>query len=495
MPDIKLLQEELEQTLDRRTAIREKHKGTLPEDMRAEDEQLHERGLKIKTLIEDEKQKARDADFNDLGKYMTDPNYRVPRAVNDDLDSKKMLAGAAWEIKDGNIYRETSTGAKVMMYGEDVLFGPVPTNPRDAEVANYCKQTRSIFQPLYRDAYVKWLRSVRMETSQVWNQLSGEEQKALSEGVDGAGGYLVPPDIQAELLARTAQRSVFRRLGRVINTSRDRVVYPRVEAAAATEGGLASGGGSVFSSGFVGTWAGETPAFSDKDPVFGTFDIPIRKIRVATKLANDFVADSIVNIAQWLAQNGADNMALVEDQGFVTGDGTALQPLGILNDSGLVTVDVEGSTTDTISNASGAGSSDKLIKNQVYGLPAQYADNAQWLFRRSIEGKIRALADSTGRYLWPLQAGSAFGPPNGVGFRTLMEYPVNNSDFVPADGTNGSKVTLFGDFSAYIIAQRAQISTTVLRERFADTDQVGIIIFERIGGALWNPDAIRCGIV
>ena len=59
----------------------------------------------------------------------------------------------------------------------------------------------------------------------------------------------------------------------------------------------------------------------------------------------------------------------------------------------------------------------------------------------------------------------------------------------------GWKRSLFGDLSAYVIGQRAQITTVVLRERFADTDQVGIVMFERVGGAVWNPDAIRIGVV
>jgi HK97 family phage major capsid protein len=35
----------------------------------------------------------------------------------------------------------------------------------------------------------------------------------------------------------------------------------------------------------------------------------------------------------------------------------------------------------------------------------------------------------------------------------------------------------------------------VLRERFADTDQIGLILFARVGGALWNVDAVRVGVV
>lgn len=67
---------------------------------------------------------------------------------------------------------------------------------------------------------------------------------------------------------------------------------------------------------------------------------------------------------------------------------------------------------------------------------------------------------------------------------------------MPSDGTDANKVMFVGNVAqAYIIGQRAQITSTVLRERFADTDQTGIILFERIGGATWNVDAGRIGIV
>jgi HK97 family phage major capsid protein len=93
--------------------------------------------------------------------------------------------------------------------------------------------------------------------------------------------------------------------------------------------------------------------------------------------------------------------------------------------------------------------------------------------------------------MWPPLSGSGFaGTP-----ADLLSYPVYNSEFMPADATDANKVLVFGDISAYVIAQRAQITTVVLRERFADTDQTGIILFERVGGALWNEDAIRIGVV
>jgi HK97 family phage major capsid protein len=45
------------------------------------------------------------------------------------------------------------------------------------------------------------------------------------------------------------------------------------------------------------------------------------------------------------------------------------------------------------------------------------------------------------------------------------------------------------------VADRQRLSVQVLRERYADTDQVGVVLINRVGGALANPDAVRVGIV
>jgi len=149
------------------------------------------------------------------------------------------------------------------------------------------------------------------------------------------------------------------------------------------------------------------------------------------------------------------------------------------------------STADTVSNTTtDTGSAPKII-DLTYALPSQYLPNARWLMKRAIEGKIRKLVDASGRFLWPAITNSGFAATP----RELMGYPLENSEWMPAEGTDANKIVLFGDFSAYVIAQRAQMSTVVLRERFADTDQVGIIMFERVGGGLWNTDALRLGIV
>lgn len=476
-----LLNEELEQVRVQRETLRGKHKGnTMPEEARTEDEALVNRAKKITDAIEIERQAERDAAFDATARYMDEPRYQISRAVNPDDEGRVTMAKAGWETKAGMIMRQTSIG-EIAFCPEEVLYGPLPRN--DQAALEYFQQTRAIIQPDYRNAYVKWLRHGGRSDALAFSTLSQQEQNALAEGQADAGGFLVPPDIQAEILARLPQTSVMRRLARTIPTSRDKIQFPAVAPNSTS--------GSIYSSGFVGGWVGETPAFSETDPTFQQFEIGIKKARVATKLSNDWLQDAAANMLAFLAQNGAENLGLVEDNGFIAGTGANNTPLGILN-AGITTVDVEGSTANLVINTtSSAGSGPKLVA-LPFNVPSQYAERAQWLFCRSIEGKIAALVDANGRSFMQM---NATGGGSQATSRTINGYPVNNSEFVPNDGTDTNKVVIFGDFSAYIIAQRAAMSTVVLRERFADTDQTGIIIFERVGGGLWNTDALRIGVV
>lgn len=482
--DLALVNKELEDVVAERNLLREKHKGaTMPEEARARDVALTERAQKLQFVIEEEKQKARDAVFEDTAKFLENPQYTIPKAVNADDEGRRVMMKAGWKIANGMITRETSMG-EIPFCPEEVMFGKVPGN--DPVTANYFKQTRAIFQPDYRDAYINWLRAPfhgEGADGAALRNLSSQEQNALQEGQSDLGGFAVPPDVQAEMFVRMAQESVMRRLARVVPTSRDKVQWPAVKAATSN--------GTIYSSGFVGGIVGETPAFSETDPGFEQFEISVKKFRTSTKMSNDWIADAAGNMLAFLAQNGAENLALVEDYYFINGDGTPLQPVGILN-AGLSTTSVEGSTSDHISNSTSNAGSAPLLDALPYLVPAQYAGRGSWLTARSTEGKIRGLVDANGRPWWMPQqvAGGSGSTP-----RELGGYPVYNSDFMPVGGTNGNKVIVFGDFSAYIIAQRASMSTVVLRERFADTEQTGIIINERAGGGLWNTDALYIGIV
>jgi HK97 family phage major capsid protein len=472
-----------EQAIAEAKSILEGNQGGLtPEKDQRVKFLLKEAGELKAQVKQEEAESAYRKEAADLDDWFNRPVGGVAHGINGDSDERKALAKLGWDLKNGMLVAPTMGGKHVEMYPEDVLFGRIPEeNPARAL---FYKQVRASFAPEYKAAFLRYmeLEAKAPAPGIAFGQLTELERKALSEGTDTAGGFTVPPDTSAEIMQRRAAMSVMRRRATVRTTNRDIYQAPAVAPHATSPG--------IYSSGFVGGWVGETPAFSETDPAFQMFSISIKKLRVATKVSNDLIADSPANILGFLAQDGAKNMALVEDNGFIAGAGTPLEPLGILN-SGASTVDVEGSTTDTISNStSNVGSVPKIL-NLLYAVDAQYTEGASWLMRRAIEAEVHKLVDANGRFMWPVLSGSGFAPHTNE----LLGYPVDNSDFMPDDGTNGNKVIVFGDLSAYIIAQRNQITVSVLRERFADTDQTGIILFERVGGALWDSRAIRIGIV
>ncbi len=296
MADLALINQELADLRSERDELRAKHAGaTMPEAAKARDVEIMDRVKRLVFVAEEEQQKKRDNEANELARFMDDPHYQIKHPVNDDADGIKTLNRAGWELKAGMVTRQTSIG-EIAMYPEEVLHGPV----RDQASAQYINQVRRTFQPDYRQAYVNYLRNVGLsggDAVAARQMLTSEERNALQEGTESQGGALVPPDIQAEILARVAQNSVMRRLCRIVNTTRDQIRFPAVTAHSTS--------GSLYSSGFVGTWAAETPVFTDTDPSFETFEIAIKKIRVGTKMSNDFLADAGSNVLAFLAQNGA----------------------------------------------------------------------------------------------------------------------------------------------------------------------------------------------
>lgn len=491
---------EVEQIVKDAQAIIDQYKGGgLPGEKKT---QLAAMQAAVQTkraeIAAEEEEDALKAGFDEADAWLNKPQRKIPHGSNADDETKTALERAGWEFKGGLAYAPTSlegrtvqgldgsrqTLGKQPMFSEDVLLSK--TIPSDPVQAEFYRTTRHSISDEYKSAYIKFWRELARSggsEAMAMQKMSPSEQKALSEGTDSAGGFLVPPDTQAEVLARTAQQAVMRRLARVQPTSSDTLRWMMVAPHASL--------GSVYSSGFVGTWNTETPVFADTDPGFQRLDISIKKVRVATRVSNDLIMDAAFNVLAFLATDGARNMALVEDNAFLNGAGAAYEPMGILN-SGATTFDVEGTTSNTISNTtSSSGSAAKIIAG-VYVIPDQYVDGSVMVMRRAIEGKVAALVDGNGRPFWPANAGGGFDLPR----HAIEGFPIYNSTFMPNDGTDTNKVILAGNIAqAYIIGQRAQITTTVLRERFADTDQTGIILWERVGGATWNVDAIRIGIV
>ena len=95
------------------------------------------------------------------------------------------------------------------------------------------------------------------------------DRKTLTEGTDGAGGFIIPPDFQAEIIRKTLTLTQIRANAMVIQTSRDVAQWPKVSYTTDDK----------YTSGVRLTWPGESPASATvhrvTDPVFGLYSIPV----------------------------------------------------------------------------------------------------------------------------------------------------------------------------------------------------------------------------
>lgn len=319
----------------------------------------------------------------------------------------------------------------------------------------------------YSDAFEAYVRKGRSELGPV-------DRKALSEGVDNAGGYLVPEEWQSSVIKKVMTMATVRLYARVISTSRDIVKWPRVKYTTNNE----------YTSGVRMTWTGETPSSSTAhrvtDQVFGELSIPVHTAMASQLISADLLADAAYDVYGISAELMGEAFALGENEAFWTGTGAG-QPRGILTDIADTT---NWDAAMTLCESAAGAITEGDVIDVAYALPAQYERNARWFMTKATEKKIRKLQDTGGAYYWPvLSAVGGFGTagPNLLGFPTVRDEAVQDV----ADATSTTTYPLlFGDLTGYVVVDRAAMSLQRFDEIYSETNQVLLLGKKRVGGQL-----------
>lgn len=303
--------------------------------------------------------------------------------------------------------------------------------------------------------------------------LGPTDQKTLSEGVDSAGGFAVPPEFMTEVIRKMAAQVTVRANARAVQTSRDIAKWVKVHYT----------DDDKYTSPVRMTWTGEQPtstAHRVTDPALGLYSIPVHTAMASLPFTNDLLEDAAFDIYGLGSELLSEAFALGENNVFWNGTGIA-QPMGI-----LAQVDGDGPA----SVASGTASTltgDGLI-NLAFALPAQYERNAKWFMnKRSTEATIRKLKDKNDNYLWPIwpQAGN-FGPAP----RELLGFPTVRDEFLP-DVAAGASPIVFGDLNGYLILDRVGLSLQRLSEVYAEQNITVLLARKRVGGQVVEPWRIK----
>ncbi len=318
------------------------------------------------------------------------------------------------------------------------------------------------------------------------SNLTGWDQKALSEGTDTSGGFLVPEDVQAQVIKKIMTMAVVRSNASVMQTGRDVATFMRANYTTAAD----DTSGNLFTSPMRVTATGESPSSATVHQVtsttWGQIRIPVHTVMMSEVVSNDVLEDAVVDLGAYLAEGFGESYALHEENQFINGNGINA-PMGIMTQ-----VNTANGPTSVISGTESAPYWTYAgMINVEASLPSQYEPNAKWLARKATYSQIRSIVTATSNIpLWT---------PGGEGYLgnvppSLLGYPILKSEFMPAIATDAYPL-LLGDLKAYQIVDRIGFSIQRLDEILADQNARKFLARKRFGGQLVKPWMLVCSEV
>jgi HK97 family phage major capsid protein len=199
--------------------------------------------------------------------------------------------------------------------GPAVPHEPVLT--REQSVETWAQQ-RGLFEPPADGGRLSFDRYLRGLVTGNWDGATHE--RALSEGTATAGGHLVPTPLSARVidLARNATR-VFQAGAITVPMTAQTLKLARL-----------TGEGTP-------AWHAENAAITDADMTFDSVTFTARTLTRLVKLSVELFDDSDPSAEDVIARSFAAQVALELDRVALRGSGTAPEPRGVLNTSGITT--------------------------------------------------------------------------------------------------------------------------------------------------------------
>jgi len=253
---------------------------------------------------------------------------------------------------------------------------------------------------------------------------NGIEVKAHTEGVNSAGGFLVPEEFENELISLREEYGVFRRNARVRPMQSDTLRVPRRSA------------------GLTASFVGEASSGTESTQTFESVLLVAKKAMVLTTVSNELSEDAFVNLADDVAGEIAYALAKKEDECGFNGDGGS----GSGGINGIVT-QIEAGTTDVMYHDATAATLAEISLANIHammGLLPAYADtpNAKFYMHKAVwhGGFEAALTSAGGTSAREIKDGYRGQP-------TLFGYPVEFTQVMRSARAADKIGALFGDLS------------------------------------------------
>jgi HK97 family phage major capsid protein len=306
----------------------------------------------------------------------------------------------------------------------------------------------------------KWFKGavVGDPSSKAWCDQNGIQTKALSEGTNYLGGYLVPPEFSTDIIDLRETYGVARQVARVVPMSSDTLTIPR------RVGGLTA------------YFVGEAATITNSDKTWDQINLVAKKLAALTLWSSELNEDAMISIGDDLAGEIAYAFSQKEDECYFNGDGTSTYG-GITGvRSKLRNVDSTISNIKGLQVATGNAYSE-IVLSDFHGvmgrLPLYARNGAVWImsatFFDTVPHKLQVAAGGN----------TVIDIANG-GVQRFLGYPVVLSQVMPTNEANSQICALLGNFRlGSTFGDRRLLSLALSSEyKFAE-DQLAIRGTER----------------
>lgn len=293
------------------------------------------------------------------------------------------------------------------------------------------------------------------------------EGKAMGEGTDSAGGFLVPPEVSDTLIPIRDSASVLRQLFTSQPIESDTIRF------VAQDSGLAV------------AWTAEFAEKIQSDLSFSEFEAHVYTAAGLATVSNQLLKDAKWNVDRLITADLAKRFVHLEEQAFINGTGNG-QPLGILNTPGVISVPFTAASPKQIELLDKISDAVTEIQSQFLGFPdaiVMHPKTWGWLAKaRGTNEEYILGSGAAGTQRRPNEAIPGYGQgtlPRGE----LFGLPVYTTPNVPTnlgDAENESAV-IVGDFSQGLVLDREGIVTDTSSHVFFTSNQTVFRSEERLG--------------
>lgn len=258
-------------------------------------------------------------------------------------------------------------------------------------------------------------------------------KQAAAGGVGSSGGFLVPEQFAARMLDTALEDEIVRPRADVWPMTGDTLKVAGVDA---------SDSSTDLYGGISGSWLGEGDTISFEDVSYRKIELHSKKLAVLSKASNEVREDGI-DFESQLETTLRKALSWHLDKAFLRGTGVG-EPLGVLNDPALVTVDEEvGQVADTI-----------IYENLVKMLARLHTS----CFARSVWVCNPTCIPLLLQLTVPVGTSGSFIPvmSESDGVFKILSRPVLFSEKLPSVGDEGD--IILADFSQYVIGLRREMT-------------------------------------